>query len=169
MQGGNIHSSASHGIHDPSPGTHPHRALTSSIKISRALLGHLPLFFPRSHSPTSEATELQQRSRLTIFSPRSPHTVDVAGVQDRKALYVARRPEHEKAKYMQQQQQSQAQGQAQALPPQIQPTGVSTSATPPATGPTTPGAAGTQPPLIPLWARLVLFLCCASSQYADGH
>ncbi|KAG1758831.1 hypothetical protein EDD22DRAFT_171191 [Suillus occidentalis] len=159
--------------------------------ISRVLLGHLPLLFRRSHSPTSEATEFQQhsRTRISIFSRRGPPThsveLEVAAIRDKQvwlssgtfemsnhcgsiillqALYVAPRPEHEKAKYMQQQQ-----SQAQALLSQTPPTDTSMPATPPVTSSTTSGAANTRSPPIPLWVRLVLFLCCASPPHADGH
>ncbi|KAG2746846.1 hypothetical protein P692DRAFT_20876141, partial [Suillus brevipes Sb2] len=167
---GNIHSS-SRSVHDHSSSAHhPHYALAPSMGISRVLLRHLPSLFRRSHSPTSEATEFQQRSRtrISIFSRRGPPThsieLEVAAIRDKQALYVAPRPEREKAKYMQQQQ-----SQAQALLSQTQPTDASMPATPPATSSTTSGAANTRPPPIPFWARLVLFLCCASPPHADGH
>lgn len=165
---GNIHSSTSRGVHHPSSTRRSNCALTPSMGISRILLDHLPLLFRPSHSPTSEAAELQQRSRLTIFSRRGPRTIEVAAIQDKQALYVAPRPEHEKAKYMQQQ-QSQSQSQAQVLSSQTQPTDASTPATPPATSSTTAGAVGARQPRISLWARIVLFLCCASPPDADGH
>ncbi|KAG2343269.1 WD40 repeat-like protein [Suillus weaverae] len=73
----------------------------------------------------------------------------------------------------QQQQQGQSQGQvqAQSSSSQTQPAAASTSATPTTPDPRTivPGAANVQPRPLPLRTRFVLFLCCASPPYADGH
>ncbi|KAG1894653.1 uncharacterized protein F5891DRAFT_1281489 [Suillus fuscotomentosus] len=121
--------------------THPPSA------IPRAILEHLSSFFHHSHSDVDGATELQQHPRRSIFS-RGLRIVEVAAVQDRKALYVAPRPRP------QQQRQLHAQGSSS----QSQPT------TTPAQGTRTaaPGAATAQSPPIPLWARFVLSICCAS-------
>jgi cytoskeletal protein RodZ len=71
-----------------------------------------------------------------------------------QALYVAPRPRP------QQQSQSHVQGPTS----QSQPTATSTSTTTVQVSATT-----AQSPPVPLWARLVLFICCASPSYANGH
>ncbi|KAG1822482.1 uncharacterized protein BJ212DRAFT_805536 [Suillus subaureus] len=73
-----------------------------------------------------------------------------------------------------QQQQGQSQGpvqtQASSLR-QTQPAASSTSTTPAASGihTATPVTATAQPRPLPLRARFILFLCCASHPHADGH
>lgn len=155
---GNIHSSTSYGVH-PSSDRRSHCPLTPSI--SPVLLGRLPLLFRRSHSHTSESTEIQQHSRLTTLFRHGPLTLQVAAVRDKQALFVARRPEYEKAKQMQLQ-KTQSQGQVQVLSSQTQPTDASTSEKPPATD-----AATVQLQPLSLLARLVLIICCASPPDAD--
>ncbi|KAG2342298.1 WD40 repeat-like protein [Suillus weaverae] len=135
----------------------------------RALLIRFSSLFHYSHSNTDEPTELQQR---TISSHHSPRTVKVAAVRDKQALFVARRPEYDKAKQThQQQQQSRLECQAQASTSHTHPAAASTSATPhaPSTNTTTAGTAVVQPTPIPMWARFVLFICCASPPHANGH
>ncbi|KAG1828483.1 hypothetical protein EV424DRAFT_1385205 [Suillus variegatus] len=134
-------SSAAHGTHHCSP-----------ARSTRApLLERLSSLFHHSHWNTDGATELQRRPRRSIFS-RGPRIVDVATVQDRKALYVAPRPRP------QQQRPLHGQGSSQS-----QPTATTTSTTPDqGTSTAAPGAATAQSPPIPLWVRFVLFLCCVS-------
>ncbi|KAG1762420.1 hypothetical protein EDD22DRAFT_953156 [Suillus occidentalis] len=82
-------------------------------------------------------------------------------MQDKKALFVARPPESEKLrdKYRQQHCSHGQLGQKSQSQPH---TDNSTSATPP-----TPR---TQLRPIPLWARVILFLCCASPlRTANDH
>ncbi|KAG2134538.1 hypothetical protein DEU56DRAFT_410106 [Suillus clintonianus] len=88
-----------------------------------------------------------------------------------RPLFVARRPERDKAKRTQQQ-QTQSHGHTQASFSQTQPATNSTSAIPPSdpgTDTTTAVAAPAQSRSLPLWARLLLFLCCASLPHANGH
>ncbi|KAG2097562.1 uncharacterized protein F5147DRAFT_656361 [Suillus discolor] len=60
----------------------------------RALLARLPSLFHRSPPNTDEPTVLQQRPLGSgTSSRRSPPVVDVPALDDKKALYVARRPE----------------------------------------------------------------------------
>ncbi|KAG1778784.1 hypothetical protein EV702DRAFT_1195806 [Suillus placidus] len=129
----------------------------------------------RRHPPTHSFGSL---GRLPS-SFRRPRVVDVAAVRDKQALFVARRPERDKAKQVQEH-QKQLHSQAQTSASQTQPAIASTSTRPPAPGPnaptpgpnaTTPSAAATrsQPIRTPLWARLVLFLCCASPPHTNGH
>lgn len=141
------------GTHTLSP-THGPRSISPSFSASpRELLERLLSFFHHSHSNAGGGTELQQRQSRSIFS-RSPRIVEVAAVQDRKALYVAPRPRP------QQQSQSHVQGPTS----QSQPTATSTSTTTVQVSATT-----AQSPPVPLWARFVLFICCASPSYANGH
>lgn len=118
------------------------------------LLESLLSFFHRSHSNADGETELQQRPSRSTFS-HGPRIVEVATVQDRKALYVAPRPRP------QQQSQSHVQGPSS----QSQPTATSSS-TIPVQGSST---VTVQSPPVPLWARLILFICCASPPHANGH
>ncbi|KAG1854319.1 hypothetical protein C8R48DRAFT_763687 [Suillus tomentosus] len=85
----------------PSSTTHPdpslHR-LRNAFALSwgsrpRALLADLPSLFHRSQPNTDEHVELQQRIGPSTSSRRSPPVVDVPALDDKKALYVARRPE----------------------------------------------------------------------------
>ncbi|KIK41248.1 hypothetical protein CY34DRAFT_219187 [Suillus luteus UH-Slu-Lm8-n1] len=66
----------------PSWGLHP-----------RALLARLPRPFHRSQPNVDEPTELQQRPGPSTSPRRIPPIVEVPSIDDKKALYVARRPE----------------------------------------------------------------------------
>lgn len=80
---------------------HPHpsvRRRRSSLAPSsgfrpHTLLAHVLSLFRRRQPNTGEATELQQLSRSSTSVYRSPGAVEIAAVRDKKALYVARRPE----------------------------------------------------------------------------
>ncbi|KAG1901919.1 uncharacterized protein F5891DRAFT_979044 [Suillus fuscotomentosus] len=86
----------------PSSTTHPdpplHR-LRNAFALSwgshpRALLAGIPSLFHRSPPNTDEPNEPQQRPRGPgTSSRRSPPVVDVPALDDKKALYVSRRPE----------------------------------------------------------------------------
>ncbi|KIK45764.1 hypothetical protein CY34DRAFT_495835 [Suillus luteus UH-Slu-Lm8-n1] len=115
---------------------------------SDALITRLSSLF-RSPPHTNEEIELAQR-------PSRPRVVDVAAVRDKQTLVVARGPKFMKA-FRAHLQQSQSHAQAQASSSHTQPADASTSATHPA-----PGTAAAQPPPIPWWAHIVLFLCCTS-------
>ncbi|KAG1736382.1 hypothetical protein EDD22DRAFT_347573 [Suillus occidentalis] len=115
-----IHSSTTRGVHTYSSG---HRTVSLFSWSPRALLGRLSSQF-RSSNYDAEATELHRQKRTT-FSRRSPPVVEVATVQDKKALFVARRPEQDKA------QQRKPHRPAQASTSQTQPTTSSTSTTHP--------------------------------------
>jgi hypothetical protein len=78
-------------------------------------------------------------------------------------LVVARGPMFMKA-FRAHLQQSQSHAQAQASTSHTQSVGASTSATPLA-----PGTAAPQPPTIPWWTHIVLFLCCTSPSHANGR
>ncbi|KAG2753691.1 hypothetical protein P692DRAFT_20677459, partial [Suillus brevipes Sb2] len=120
---------------------------TPSSSHSDALIGRLSSLF-RAQPHTNEEIELTQRASR-------PRVIDVAAVRDRQALVVARGPQFEKAKRAHE--QAQLHAQAQASSSHSQPADASTSATHPA-----PGTTAAQPPHIPWWAQIVLFLCCAS-------
>ncbi|KAG1743345.1 WD40-repeat-containing domain protein [Suillus paluster] len=162
-----IHSSATRNTHPRSSTGHA-LTLSSSSANPHTLFGRLLSLFRHSHSNTGEATELQQRPARTLFSPRGRHVVDISAVRDKRALVVA--PRRDQAKRPQQQ-QSKSQGRAQASSSQSQPVVASTSATShtPDSSTTTPGPTGTQSRPVPLWARFVLFLCCASPPHTNGH
>lgn len=155
------HSSATRNIHRRSSARR-RRSLSTSFESRTTLLDRLPTLFRHSRPTTGEATELEQHPRQNIFSRRSPLTVEVPAVQDRKPLVVA--PRSRKPT-----QRQHRQSQAQASSSLIQPAAPLTSTTPaPGTNVTTPGATGQCRP-IPLWARFVLFLCCASPPHPNGH
>ncbi|KAG2739704.1 hypothetical protein P692DRAFT_20754959, partial [Suillus brevipes Sb2] len=59
----------------------------------RALLARLPQPFHRSQPNADEPTELQQRPGPSTSPRRIPSIVEVPALDDKKALYVARRPE----------------------------------------------------------------------------
>lgn len=144
-------------------GTHPHssvrrRRVPSSGSHPRIIFGRFSSLFSRSQLNAGEATKQSQHHRQTIFAPRGPHVVEVAAVRDKQALFVARRPERDSDKA--QQQRTKSQGQAQASSSQSQPAATSTSTT-------SPPAVQSRP--IPLLARFVLFVCCASPPHVDGH
>ncbi|KAG1725602.1 hypothetical protein EDB19DRAFT_260708 [Suillus lakei] len=122
----------------------------SSMNL-HVLRGRFSSLFRHTESNTDGATELQQRPKRTIFS-RGPRIVEVAAVRDKEALFVAPPPAQ------QTQQQNQSHGQ-----------GSSTTPPPPGTNTTTPGARPTHSLPLRLLAHLVLFLCCAYPQHADGN
>ncbi|KAG1870904.1 hypothetical protein F4604DRAFT_855900 [Suillus subluteus] len=128
---------------------------TPSSSRPDALISWLSSLF-RSEPHANDEIELTQR-------PHHPPVVEVAAVRDKQALVVARGPQYKKAKRAYEQ-QTQSHGQAQASSSHTQPADTSTSVTPPA-----PGTAAAQPPPISWWARVVLFLCCASPPHANGH
>ncbi|KIK32913.1 hypothetical protein CY34DRAFT_18719 [Suillus luteus UH-Slu-Lm8-n1] len=59
----------------------------------RALLARLPQLFSGSQPNADEPTELQQRPGPSTSSRPRPPVVEVPALDDKKALYVARRPE----------------------------------------------------------------------------
>ncbi|KAG1802549.1 WD40-repeat-containing domain protein [Suillus subaureus] len=135
----------------------PHPAVPSSSRPGALTSQLSSLFCSQPH--TNEKIELLER-------PSYPRVVEVAAVRDRQTLVVARGPKFKKAKRAYEQ-QTQSHGQVQASSSHTQP--VSTSATPPAPGTTTAGAAAAQSPPIPWRAQIVLFLCCASPPLVDAH
>jgi len=151
-----------------------HGSLSTSFRPSfgsaRALLTRIPLSFRRPHPDTNDTTESQQT--------QPPRTVEVAAVRDKQvcqssedtfpsspfsfqSLFVARRPERDKAKRLPPQKVS-SQTQTLSQSSQNQPAVTSTSATAPipGTSTTTSSAETAQSRPIPFWARVVLFLCC---------
>ncbi|KAG0693093.1 WD40-repeat-containing domain protein [Suillus ampliporus] len=141
------------------------RALVPSLGSPTALLARLSSLFHRPQINARAATSPQQRPRRSIHPHHRPPRVDVAAVRDRQALFVARRPERDKPKPAQQ-----PQHQPQASTSQTPTASTSTTPPAPATSIATPSAAITQPRRpIPLWARLVLFICCASPPDSNGH
>ncbi|KAG1755327.1 hypothetical protein EDD22DRAFT_1052743 [Suillus occidentalis] len=108
------------------------------------------------HSHADGAIELQQRPTRSLFSRRPP-TVEVPAVRDKQSLFVARRPERDKATQTQQQ-QSQSHGQGSSTTPHA-----------PGTNVATPGARPTNSRLVRFLAHLVLFLCCTSAQRAGAN
>ncbi|KIK42923.1 hypothetical protein CY34DRAFT_804415 [Suillus luteus UH-Slu-Lm8-n1] len=132
----------------------PHPTTSSSSRPDAPITRLSSLFRSRPH--TDKKIKLAQL-------PSQPHVVEVAAVRDKQALVVARGPQFEKAKRAHEQ-QTQSHAQAQASSSHTQPANTSTSATPPAQG-----TAATQSPPIPWWAQVVLFLCCASPPYDNGH
>ncbi|KAG2038629.1 WD40-repeat-containing domain protein [Suillus americanus] len=128
-----------------------HRSLAPSLGSASVLFGRLWSPFRRSHRNTDDTTELQQRPRRTIFS-RGLRIVEVAAVRDREVLYVAPPPPQKT------QQQNQSHGQ-----------GSSTTQPAPATDPTTPRPRHAHSLPVRLLAHLVLFLCCAPPQRANGN
>lgn len=172
-------SSTTHGAHTYSSGR---RTVSPFSWSPHALLGRLSSQF-HSSKHGGEATELHHRQKRTIFSRRSPPVVEVATVQDKKvwlsetvfnpqspmismqALFVARRPEQDKA------QQQKPHRPAQASTSQTQPTTSSTSTAHPATdsNTTTPGAPTVKSRILSVLPHLVLFVCCASTQHTNGH
>lgn len=156
-----IHSSTPRGAHTHSSGL---RTVSPFSWSPHALLCRLSSQF-RSSEHDGESTELHHWQQRTIFSRRSPPVVEVATVQDKKALFVARRPEQDKA------QQQKPHRPAQASTSQTQPTTSSTSTTHPAPdgNTTTPGAPTVKSQILTVLARLVLFVCCAYTQHTNGH
>jgi hypothetical protein len=59
----------------------------------RVLLTRLPQLFRNSQPNADEAIELERRPGPSTSSPRSPPVVEVPALDDKKALYTARRPE----------------------------------------------------------------------------
>lgn len=142
------------------PPRHGRGSGTTPSSSSRTLLGRLSSLFPYSHHTT-------------------PRVVEVPTVQDRKALYVS--PPRQKKQLLQgahaqgqQQQQGQSHGQASSSRPPVT-SATATSSTSAAAG-TTPASATATPshPAVAannlsLWARIVLFVCCVSVDYTNGH
>ncbi|KAG1836758.1 WD40-repeat-containing domain protein [Suillus subalutaceus] len=153
-------SSATRGTHPRSPAQHPHSTLASLLERFSSLFRH-------SRFDTDGAIELQQRPTQSIFS-RSPPIVEVSAVRDKKPLFVARRPIHDKEKRAQQQ-QTQSHNQAEVLSSETQPSDASTAGTPPTPGTTALRARPAHSRLVRLLSHLVLFLCCASPQHAGGN
>ncbi|KAG2039703.1 hypothetical protein BDR03DRAFT_950957 [Suillus americanus] len=92
----------------------------------RALLTRLPQLFRRSQPNSNEPIKSQRRSGPSTPPRRCPPVVEVPALDDKKALYTARRPERasDKAKRIKNPK---------------------------------------------WWARVVLFLCCASPSTDDNH
>ncbi|KAG1871373.1 hypothetical protein DFJ58DRAFT_763586 [Suillus subalutaceus] len=92
----------------------------------RAFLARLPRLFRRSQTNVDEPIKSQRRPVPSTSSRRSPPVVEVPALDDKKALYTARRPERasDKAKRIKNPK---------------------------------------------WWARIVLFLCCASPSTGDNH
>jgi hypothetical protein len=147
------------------------------------LFSRLSLLLRRSQINVDQTMEPQQPPRRSIFSRRDIHAVDVAAIRDKQvciplsvsghsviyvqALYVAPRPRiNEKARPH----HGQSQGQAQASIPQTLPAASSPPTASPDPTTATAGAAAQSSPVVVInefswWARLVLFVCCASAQY----
>ncbi|KAG1785362.1 WD40-repeat-containing domain protein [Suillus plorans] len=128
VQDGGPSSTTRRRVH-PDPFLHRLRNAFAPSWVSRprALLPRLPSLFHRSPPNTDVLNEPQQRPLGPgTSSRRSPSVVDVPALDDKKALYVARRPERasDKAKRVDNSK---------------------------------------------WWARVVLFLCCASPSNDDGH
>ncbi|KAG1785379.1 WD40-repeat-containing domain protein [Suillus plorans] len=128
VQDGSPSSTTRRRVH-PDPFLHRLRNAFAPSWVSRprALLPRLPSLFHRSPPNTDEPNEPQQHPRGPgTSSRRSPPVIDVPALDDKKALYVARRPERasDKAKRVDNSK---------------------------------------------WWARVVLFLCCASPSNDDGH
>lgn len=139
---------------------------------SRVLFSRLSSLLRRSQNNVDQTMELQQPPRRSIFSRRDIHAVDVAAIRDKQALYVAPRP---RVNNKVRPQHGQSQDQAQASIPQTLPAASSSPATSPDPATATAGAAGAAAQSSPVvvtnkiswWARLVLFVCCASAQYTS--
>ncbi|KAG1856362.1 WD40-repeat-containing domain protein [Suillus subalutaceus] len=137
-------SSAARSTHPRYPAQYPRSTRPSLLERWLSLFRH-------SRPDTDGTIELQQRSRLSIFSHQGPRIVETPTVQDRKALYVARPAQNT-------QQQVQSHGQGSSTAPPV-----------PGTNTATPDARPAHSRLVRLLAHLVLFLCCASPQHADGN
>jgi hypothetical protein len=86
-----------------------------------------------------------------------------------QALFVAQGPRFKEAK-RKYEQETQLHGQAQASSSHTQSAGAPTSVTPaPGTSTTTAGATVIQSQPIPWYARIVLFLCCATPPHPNGY
>ncbi|KAG1735997.1 hypothetical protein EDB19DRAFT_1910439 [Suillus lakei] len=119
-------SSTERGIHPDSSLHHRRTAFAPSWgSHPRALLARIPSLFRRSQ-PNHKPTELQQRPGSSTFSRRSPPVVEVPALDDKKALYTARRTKRASDKVKR----------------------VRNPA---------------------WWARVVLFICCASQSTGDTH
>ncbi|KAG2341135.1 WD40 repeat-like protein [Suillus weaverae] len=87
-------SSTTRRLHpDPSPHRRRRTLALSWGSHPRALLARLPQLFHRSQPNAGDSVELQQRPEPSAFSRRSPPVVEVPALDDKKALYTARRPE----------------------------------------------------------------------------
>lgn len=158
--------SSAPGYHNSSA-RHRHGPFRPSGSRSRVLFSRLSSLLRQLN--TDETTELQQPPRRSIFSRHGPHVVEVAAIRDKQALYVAPRPRvDDKVKPR----HGQSQGQAQASISQTLPAAGSASTTSPdpaTTAADAASAAQSSPVVIKpsWWARLVLFVCCASAQYTN--
>ncbi|KAG2341112.1 WD40 repeat-like protein [Suillus weaverae] len=87
-------SSTTRRLHpDPSPHRRRRTFALSWGSPPRALLARLPQLFRSSQPNAGDSVELQQRPGPSASSRRSPPVVDVPALDDKKALYTARRPE----------------------------------------------------------------------------
>ncbi|KAG1734853.1 WD40-repeat-containing domain protein [Suillus occidentalis] len=191
-------SSQSSTTHTRSSAYHPRRALAPSSADLQALLNRISSFFHHSRSDTDAATELQQRSTRSIFSRGPRVVEVAAVQDRKPLAVAPQRRTHatgttapgatsapipwwahvvlflccaspRQATQSQQQQQSQAHGQVHTQGSSSQPAAPSTSMAPAsAIGSTPPTAATVQSQRLPLRARVVLFLCCASPAHADA-
>ncbi|KAG1735971.1 hypothetical protein EDB19DRAFT_1055983 [Suillus lakei] len=120
-------SSTSHRLH-PDPSVHRrHRVFGLSWGLRpRALLARLPQLFRRSQPNADEPVELRQRPGPSTPFHRTPPVVEVAALDDKKALYTARRTKR-------------ASDEAKRVKNPA------------------------------WWARVVLFICCASPSTDDSH
>lgn len=145
------YSSRTYGNYYRSSARRP-RPLVPSFETANTLFdGLLSPFRCSHHTGTDDATELQQRPRRSIFS-RDPRIVGVAAVKDREVIFTAPPPPRRT------QQRTQSQGQGSFTIPPV-----------PGNNPTTPRSRHPHPLPVRLLAHLVLFLCCASPQHANGN
>ncbi|KAG2753934.1 hypothetical protein P692DRAFT_20870064 [Suillus brevipes Sb2] len=85
---------------------------------------------------------------------------EVSGMKDKQALFVARRPESDKAHHRRQQHKP-SHGQSGRMSQNPSSAATQTSAMPP--------APGKQSRPISFWAHIILFLCCASPSRANAN
>ncbi|KAG2060577.1 WD40 repeat-like protein [Suillus hirtellus] len=142
--------SGTYGNYHPSSSRRP-RPLAPSFGSVNTLFGRLWSPFRRSHSKTNESTELQQRPRRALLF-RGSRIVEVAAVKDREVIFTAPPPPEK----TQQQTRSHAQESFMTQPAS-------------GTNPTTPRPRYPHSLPVRLLAHLVLFLCCASPQHANGN
>ncbi|KAG1844346.1 hypothetical protein DFJ58DRAFT_802940 [Suillus subalutaceus] len=93
VQGRDPASTTSRVHPDPSLRRRRHTFALSWGSRPRALLARLPELFRRSQSNADEPIKSQQRPGPSTSSRRSPPVVEVPALDDKKALYTARRPE----------------------------------------------------------------------------
>ncbi|KAG2096531.1 WD40-repeat-containing domain protein [Suillus discolor] len=128
----------------------------------------------QSHAQESFTTQQAAGTNSDTPRPRHPHSLPVRLLCDLVLFLCCASPRHANTNAqpaLQQQGQPQGQGQAQASSSQTQPATPSASTTPPAPATSTvaSGATTVHSRPLPLRARFVLFLCCASPPHADGH